>query len=302
MVVKVHIRGILKSEKPYLEDHWCQFDASMVFFLWISVDLISVRNSGHSPRHGNRTPDRTSLFPNDPNVNETYEPFGYSQLTTKGKKTQYEIGRYLRETYGDFIPAQYTPDAVYAISTNFKRTKMCLELVLAGLFPPLESDIFTESLNWQPIPFNVEQQEELIGIPLIYCSNFVRQYYKFMLSLEGKEMLDSYQNLYQQLSNYSGLAVTSPDEVLDVFETLESEQYYGLELLEWTSEILTTGKFLIKILDVSVITILFVFSRFIKLLTIPDCTSFCEIDKFAEQIADDFPGMADICTFTGELM
>ncbi|XP_063909676.1 venom acid phosphatase Acph-1-like [Zophobas morio] len=113
---------------------------------------------------------------------------------------------------------------------------MCLELVLAGLFPPLESDIFTESLNWQPIPFNVEQQEELIGIPLIYCSNFVRQYYKFMLSLEGKEMLDSYQNLYQQLSNYSGLAVTSPDEVLDVFETLESEQYYGLELLEWTSE------------------------------------------------------------------
>ena len=130
---------------------------------------------------------------------------------------------YLRETYGDFIPAQYTPDVVYAISTNFKPTKISLELVLAGLFPPLESDIFTEGLNWQPIPFNVEQQEELIGIPLIYCSNFVRQYYKFMLSLEGKAILDSYQNLYQQLSNYSGLAVTSPDEVLDVFETLESE-------------------------------------------------------------------------------
>ncbi|XP_060526683.1 sodium leak channel NALCN isoform X2 [Cylas formicarius] len=39
MIAKMHIRGILKGEKPYLKDHWCQFDASMVFFLWISVIL-----------------------------------------------------------------------------------------------------------------------------------------------------------------------------------------------------------------------------------------------------------------------
>lgn len=30
---------MLKGEKPYLKDHWCQFDASMVFFLWMSVIL-----------------------------------------------------------------------------------------------------------------------------------------------------------------------------------------------------------------------------------------------------------------------
>ncbi|XP_065156666.1 sodium leak channel NALCN isoform X2 [Atheta coriaria] len=39
MIAKMHIRGILKGERPYLKDHWCQFDASMVFFLWISVIL-----------------------------------------------------------------------------------------------------------------------------------------------------------------------------------------------------------------------------------------------------------------------
>ncbi|XP_024938061.1 sodium leak channel non-selective protein isoform X7 [Cephus cinctus] len=46
MIAKMHIRGILKSsmtllqgEVPYLKDHWCQFDASMVFFLWLSVIL-----------------------------------------------------------------------------------------------------------------------------------------------------------------------------------------------------------------------------------------------------------------------
>lgn len=35
MIAKMHIRGV----KCYLKDHWCQFDASMVVFLWISVIL-----------------------------------------------------------------------------------------------------------------------------------------------------------------------------------------------------------------------------------------------------------------------
>ncbi|XP_071451143.1 sodium leak channel NALCN [Hetaerina americana] len=39
MIAKMHIRGILKGEVPYLKDHWCQFDASMVLLLWVSVIL-----------------------------------------------------------------------------------------------------------------------------------------------------------------------------------------------------------------------------------------------------------------------
>lgn len=57
MIAKMHIRGILKvrrtlvcgkyvianpnfqGEAPYLRDHWCKFDAAMVFFLWTSIML-----------------------------------------------------------------------------------------------------------------------------------------------------------------------------------------------------------------------------------------------------------------------
>ncbi|XP_032668813.1 sodium leak channel non-selective protein-like [Odontomachus brunneus] len=39
MIAKMYIRGILKRDKSYLKDHWCQFDASMVIFLWLSVIL-----------------------------------------------------------------------------------------------------------------------------------------------------------------------------------------------------------------------------------------------------------------------
>ncbi|XP_069692579.1 sodium leak channel NALCN isoform X3 [Periplaneta americana] len=50
MIAKMHIRGILKGEVPYLKDHWCQFDASMVFFLWVSVILQMFEMLGIVPR------------------------------------------------------------------------------------------------------------------------------------------------------------------------------------------------------------------------------------------------------------
>ncbi|XP_026812191.1 sodium leak channel non-selective protein [Rhopalosiphum maidis] len=39
MIAKMHIRGIFKGESPYMKDHWCQFDGTMAFFLWVSVIL-----------------------------------------------------------------------------------------------------------------------------------------------------------------------------------------------------------------------------------------------------------------------
>lgn len=39
MITKISIRGFLKGEKPYLKSRWCQFDASMCFFLWVSIIL-----------------------------------------------------------------------------------------------------------------------------------------------------------------------------------------------------------------------------------------------------------------------
>lgn len=40
----------LQGEVPYLKDHWCQFDASMVFFLWVSVILQVFEMLGIVPR------------------------------------------------------------------------------------------------------------------------------------------------------------------------------------------------------------------------------------------------------------
>lgn len=39
MIAKMHIRGVLRGEVPYMKDRWCQFDFFMVLCLWVSVLL-----------------------------------------------------------------------------------------------------------------------------------------------------------------------------------------------------------------------------------------------------------------------
>ncbi|XP_071805177.1 sodium leak channel NALCN-like isoform X5 [Asterias amurensis] len=39
MLAKMHMRGIVRGEAPYLKDNWCVFDAFMVVFVWVSVVL-----------------------------------------------------------------------------------------------------------------------------------------------------------------------------------------------------------------------------------------------------------------------
>lgn len=51
MIAKMHIRGVLRGEVPYLKDHWCQFDLSMVLFLWVSVNLHVLEIIGIVPKY-----------------------------------------------------------------------------------------------------------------------------------------------------------------------------------------------------------------------------------------------------------
>ena len=39
MVTKIHHMGLWYDEKAYLKDKWARFDATMCFFIWISVIL-----------------------------------------------------------------------------------------------------------------------------------------------------------------------------------------------------------------------------------------------------------------------
>lgn len=129
-------------------------------------------------RHGIRTP--ASTYPNDPFINNTFYPTGWGQITNvsckiicsihelvriksflilsifQGGKVQlYKIGKFLRERYNKFLGSHYSPDEYYVQSTGVDRTKVSLQTVNAGLWPPNESQKWGP-LDWQPIPINSE--------------------------------------------------------------------------------------------------------------------------------------------------
>lgn len=62
------------------------------------------------------------------------------------------MGKALKKRYGNFL-GTFTVDTVDARSTDYRRTKMSLQLVLASLFPPENELIWEKHLKWQPVPF-----------------------------------------------------------------------------------------------------------------------------------------------------
>lgn len=72
----------------------------------------------------------------------------------------FDVGGSLRKRYDDFLGHIYTPDVLDAWSTGTNRTKMSIELVLAGLWPPAPTQMWNKQLPWQPIPYNYVPMSE----------------------------------------------------------------------------------------------------------------------------------------------
>lgn len=83
----------------------------------------------------------------------------------------FNVGKTLRMRYNNLLGKYYYPNEIEAYSTDYNRTKMSLQLVLAGLFPPAETQIWEKELLWQPVPFN-----------------YLPKYQDKVINAKGKEM------------------------------------------------------------------------------------------------------------------
>lgn len=187
-------------------------------------------------RHGARTP--SSFYPNDPNKNETFYPFGFGQLTTKGKQGEYELGQLLRKEYGEFLGKDFTNELVYVRSTDFTRTRMSALLVLAGLFPPSENLVWNKDLLWLPIPVDyVPYAKEDLLHPEASCpfkSDFLD---KQPNNAEAREkFITPHKSVMDEISKLSGMKIKSPTEAQTLFLIISCEKDLGLKLPEWAEK------------------------------------------------------------------
>ncbi|RZC33739.1 venom acid phosphatase Acph-1-like, partial [Asbolus verrucosus] len=189
-------------------------------------------------RHGNRTANGPEeLYPKDPYVNESYFPVGLGQLTNAGKRKEYAIGKALRDKYDQFLGTYTYPEIVEAQSTDYNRTKMSLQLVLASLFPPKCEEVWNTNMNWQPIPYNYlprSKDKVLMGVT---CPNYLKLYNQYVQSPRQQSVYKKYKNYFDYIAENTGLNVTTFLDVYNLYFGLATEEEWGFKLPPWTKKV-----------------------------------------------------------------
>ncbi|KAJ8984752.1 hypothetical protein NQ317_005017 [Molorchus minor] len=233
------------------------------FALVLVATLVECRVKRHSEeslelvhvifRHGDRTPDKSAIYKNDPYANVTYYPVGYGQLTNAGKRKEYKIGKALRRRYNKFL-SNFTLDTVDSRCTDYNRTKMSLQLVLASLFPPTGEHVWQKKLNWQPVPFNYWPLEDdhVLGDTLKNCPKYKQEFFDYLLSSEAKGLYENFTRLHEYLEEHTGQKLNSK-LFAALYFTLTTEHENGYKMPDWAAKVYPYIKHL-AIMDYNVST------------------------------------------------
>ncbi|XP_012263524.2 venom acid phosphatase Acph-1-like [Athalia rosae] len=187
-------------------------------------------------RHGERTPRLKEMYPRDIYSVADYEPWGLGQLTNVGKRREYKIGQVLKRRYKDLLGSLYVPRDVYAVSTDCDRTKMSLQLVLAGLFPPGDIQTWHTEIPWHPIPIHYVPTELDIVMKASSCPQYKDTVAQILQLPEVKAKIAVYEPLFKFLTLKTGLNITTLKEVYEIYNLVVAQQAMNLTLSEWTTD------------------------------------------------------------------
>uniref|UniRef100_A0A0C9PLG4 acid phosphatase n=1 Tax=Fopius arisanus TaxID=64838 RepID=A0A0C9PLG4_9HYME len=194
-------------------------------------------------RHGDRAPDTNAAerFPNDPYVNDDFFPHGVGGLTNQGKRREFVLGRKLRDFYGDFLGDIYSPLTTYGRSTNYERTKMSLQAVMAGLFPPTQAQRWHPDINWQPVITDyVSSENDFIMVPE-ECPQYLRELRRVKNLPDVRNKLSEFSVLMRDLSDWTGKQFRSSNDMFNLYHALTAENSLNLDLPRWSADIFPNG-------------------------------------------------------------
>ncbi|XP_076749008.1 venom acid phosphatase Acph-1 [Xylocopa sonorina] len=181
-------------------------------------------------RHGDRTPTKEEIYPKLPH-NPVYDSLGYGQLTEVGKIREYRLGTILRQRYGKFLGDVRNYNDVYAVTTDYDRTKMSLQLVLSGLYPSDQTH-----LNAIPIIY-VPKIVDTTMLP-VSCPIYLKELKRIKNSAIVHTLLSKYTDLFEYLSKNTGLDMSS-DPLLatsTLYHFLTSQKSMKIPVPEWASD------------------------------------------------------------------
>ncbi|XP_058795277.1 lysosomal acid phosphatase-like [Phymastichus coffea] len=185
-------------------------------------------------RHGARTPLSEELEVFNYLNSSVYDDVGLGILTPKGKQQEYEFGTFLRKRYDGYLRANYLSEEVYAYTTHNDRTKMSLELILAGLYPPTDAGVWNPQLKWSPIPYRYVPEAMDVLLKYYEGPRFLHLIKKTQRSDEFKTQISKHAEFLNFLTNKTGIQFDKKiKNIQDMYGVLVSNENLNLTLPEW---------------------------------------------------------------------
>lgn len=158
-----------------------------------------------------------------------------------GKQQHYLLGEFFRKRYRALLgDGRYNVDKVYVEASDYDRTVMSAQMNLAALFPPIDEQIWSKRLLWQPIPVHVipaNQDRYLRGSAPCPRWSAIRDMY-------NAKIVRQYQELFDYISLNSGIVNATYDNIFNFYDTLYVEgddinqlAYVALSYLFFVEEI-----------------------------------------------------------------
>lgn len=150
----------------------------------------------------------------------------FHYLKQQGMRRQYKLGQYLRRRYNHLLGDEYSYRKVYIQSSDYDRTMMSAQALLAALFKPTKEEEWNDEIQWQPIPVHVlpRQSDHMIAIEH-NCPKYKHLLAKY--SKESKEIQRIYTEYAEEISFWSrmsGANLTGTYDIYQLFNTLEIEK------------------------------------------------------------------------------
>ncbi|KAL3111271.1 hypothetical protein niasHT_014325 [Heterodera trifolii] len=187
-------------------------------------------------RHGTRTP--VTDMAKEPRQWKQ----GPGELTKKGMGQMFRLGQWIRHRYdGGFLSPDYNVNEFYVRSSDFNRTLMSAQALLAGLYPPRPDRAFEPGLKWQPIPVHTEAREtDRVIFDGSNCAPMLEEERRVFSSAEVKEIERKNADFLRFLAIQSGFEqIPLPfREMRYVFDPLICIKFNGegKELPKWANE------------------------------------------------------------------
>lgn len=139
-----------------------------------------------------------------------------------GKQREYELGKYFRRRYEKLLgDGTYHRYKVFTVSSAISRTINSASLVLAGLFPPQNNQIWNKDLLWNPIPvYAIPLTQDYLITPENGCPRYKQLLQEYEQSAEVKDILNRNQKLLQYLERHAGQPIRKFEHLKNLWNTL----------------------------------------------------------------------------------